>query len=141
MVAAGGGGQNLMSQRTLASRWTDLSQSGGEWLTGGASRRRLRSSLVWLERPERTPWYSRWTRWSQRMAEAARQWEALTAEEDGDRFELVVGEAVQGVGEVLDDATELREEEMALLLDRRRLPMVRSSRPRMQTAPGGSEWF
>jgi hypothetical protein len=76
------------------------------------------------------------------MAGAARQWEALTAEEeDGDRFELVVGEAVQGVGEVLDDATELREEEMALLLDRRRLPTVRSSRPRMQTAPGGSEWF
>jgi hypothetical protein len=49
-----------------------------------------------------------------------------------------VEEAGKVVGEVLSDATEFGEEEMASLLGRRRLPAVWSSRPRKRTAPGGS---
>jgi hypothetical protein len=53
----------------------------------------------------------------------------------------MVEEAVKVVDEVLGDATELREEETALLLGRRQLLAVRSSPPRKRTAPSGSAWF
>jgi hypothetical protein len=94
----------------------------GRWgVIGARPDKRSRSSLVWLERPHGMPWCSRWMRWIRRMAGVVQQREALMAEEeDGGRFEMVVREAIKCVGEVLGDAMEVGEEEMASLLDRRR---------------------